>query len=128
MNESSPLVSKMLGILYPFILMFGFYIILNGHQSPGGGFQGGAVLSAVFITRYMIFPVQDIKINLLEVIEKVVYIFIILIPFGFLFQFLSDKYSFLNTFYLVVMNSLIGIKVACGFSIIFFRFVFYESR
>lgn len=35
--------------LIPFIFMFGIYIILNGHLSPGGGFSGGAVLGAGLI-------------------------------------------------------------------------------
>jgi energy-converting hydrogenase B subunit I len=32
-------------LLYPFVLIFGFYIILHGHLTPGGGFQGGAVVA-----------------------------------------------------------------------------------
>ena len=33
-------------VLCPVILVFGIYIILNGHISPGGGFSGGAILGA----------------------------------------------------------------------------------
>jgi len=40
MTDHSEIISRMTGLLYPFILLFGFYIILNGHASPGGGFQG----------------------------------------------------------------------------------------
>lgn len=36
-------------ILTPVIFLFGFYIILNGHLSPGGGFSGGAVIGAGLI-------------------------------------------------------------------------------
>ncbi|SHJ22710.1 hydrogen gas-evolving membrane-bound hydrogenase subunit E [Hespellia stercorisuis] len=36
-------------ILCPFIFMFGIYIILNGHLSPGGGFSGGAIIGAGMI-------------------------------------------------------------------------------
>ncbi|NLC32759.1 MAG: hypothetical protein GX781_05635 [Clostridiales bacterium] len=36
-------------ILTPIILLFGIYIILNGHLSPGGGFSGGAIISAGLI-------------------------------------------------------------------------------
>ena len=36
-------------ILVPFILVFGVYIVLNGHLSPGGGFSGGAVLGSGLI-------------------------------------------------------------------------------
>lgn len=36
-------------ILVPMILVFGIYIVLNGHLSPGGGFSGGAVLGSGLI-------------------------------------------------------------------------------
>ena len=36
-------------ILFPAILMFGIYILLNGHLSPGGGFSGGAIMGAGLI-------------------------------------------------------------------------------
>lgn len=36
-------------ILTPIILLFGVYVILNGHLSPGGGFSGGAIISAGLI-------------------------------------------------------------------------------
>ena len=36
-------------LLLPLVLIFGIYIILNGHLSPGGGFSGGAVLGAGLI-------------------------------------------------------------------------------
>ena len=36
-------------ILVPLILVFGVYIVLNGHLSPGGGFSGGAVLGSGLI-------------------------------------------------------------------------------
>jgi multicomponent Na+:H+ antiporter subunit B len=32
-------------LIYPFALIFGLYIILHGHLTPGGGFQGGAVVA-----------------------------------------------------------------------------------
>ena len=36
-------------LLFPVIMIFGIYIVLNGHISPGGGFSGGAVLGAGLI-------------------------------------------------------------------------------
>ena len=36
-------------VLTPIIFLFGIYIILNGHLSPGGGFSGGAIISAGLI-------------------------------------------------------------------------------
>ena len=36
-------------ILVPIILLYGFYVVLNGHLSPGGGFSGGALMGAGLI-------------------------------------------------------------------------------
>lgn len=36
-------------ILVPAIILFGIYVILNGHLSPGGGFSGGAIIGAGLI-------------------------------------------------------------------------------
>ncbi|MCR5402850.1 MAG: hypothetical protein K6E91_03405 [Butyrivibrio sp.] len=36
-------------ILVPVIIIFGIYVILNGHLSPGGGFSGGAIIGAGLI-------------------------------------------------------------------------------
>lgn len=36
-------------VLVPVIAVFGIYVILNGHISPGGGFSGGAILGAGLI-------------------------------------------------------------------------------
>lgn len=33
-------------MLVPFVQVFGFYVVFHGHESPGGGFQGGAILGA----------------------------------------------------------------------------------
>ena len=35
--------------LVPFIQLFGLYVVMHGHSSPGGGFQGGVILAASFI-------------------------------------------------------------------------------
>jgi len=45
----SPVVSFVVRLLAPFIALFAVYVIVNGHVTPGGGFQGGAILGALFI-------------------------------------------------------------------------------
>lgn len=32
-------------IFFPFCLVFGLYVVIHGHLTPGGGFQGGAVMA-----------------------------------------------------------------------------------
>lgn len=42
----SPIVLYGARFLSPYIMLFGLYVIMHGHYSPGGGFQGGALLAA----------------------------------------------------------------------------------
>ena len=43
------ILQRIASFLVPLILLFGVYIIMNGHISPGGGFSGGAVMGAGLI-------------------------------------------------------------------------------
>lgn len=45
----SPVVGFVARLLAPFIALFAIYIIIHGHASPGGGFQGGAILGGLFV-------------------------------------------------------------------------------
>lgn len=40
-------------MVLPLTLVYVFYIILHGHISPGGGFQGGVLMTAVVILMYL---------------------------------------------------------------------------
>lgn len=42
-------------IIFPFILLLGIYVILNGHLSPGGGFSGGTILGSGLILYSLAF-------------------------------------------------------------------------
>ena len=42
----SPIIQLGARLLSPYIMLFGLYVIAHGHYSPGGGFQGGALLAA----------------------------------------------------------------------------------
>lgn len=46
-------------LLIPFILLFGFYVIIHGEVSPGGGFQGGVILASAFILYGIIFGTKE---------------------------------------------------------------------
>lgn len=44
-----PIVRTVCKFVIPIILVFGVYILLNGHLSPGGGFSGGAIMASALI-------------------------------------------------------------------------------
>jgi multicomponent Na+:H+ antiporter subunit B len=43
------ILQKVAFFLVPMIMIFGIYVILNGHLSPGGGFSGGAIIGSGLI-------------------------------------------------------------------------------
>jgi len=47
--KSDKILQTMAMVLVPIIILFGIYVILNGHLSPGGGFSGGAIIGAGLI-------------------------------------------------------------------------------
>lgn len=47
--KSDTILQKITLVLVPIIMIFGIYVILNGHLSPGGGFSGGAIIGAGLI-------------------------------------------------------------------------------
>jgi multicomponent Na+:H+ antiporter subunit B len=40
-------------LLFPLILVFGAYVFIHGHLTPGGGFQGGAIIASGFLLIYL---------------------------------------------------------------------------
>ncbi len=47
--KNDRILQKAAFLLVPIIILFGIYVILNGHISPGGGFSGGAIIGAGLI-------------------------------------------------------------------------------
>lgn len=118
-------------VLFPFILLYGFYIIINGHLTPGGGFQGGAILATAILISYFIHPEKIRDLNMLIKLEKYVFIMILIIASislltkGEIFtNFLPLKSTDnLKSFFLITLNLFIGIKVSTGLILIFASFI-----
>lgn len=116
--------------ILPFILLLGFFIILNGDISPGGGFQGGVVLASTYLVVYFIS--EDRPIPFARVIRLEKGLFVTLILSGVLmmttYQFLWETIDPANRqlimeLGLIYLNLLIGAKVALGLSGIMVIFI-----
>jgi len=44
----------------PLVMLFAVYVIIHGHDSPGGGFQGGAILAATVMLIRMVRGEDDV--------------------------------------------------------------------
>ena len=62
----SKIVRTVSNQLIVFIVIFGLYIIMHGHVTPGGGFQGGAVVASGVIMLIVAFGSGELKKSLRE--------------------------------------------------------------
>lgn len=53
--KNDVILQRIATVLVPFVMLFGVYIMFNGHLSAGGGFAGGAVLGAGMILYLLAF-------------------------------------------------------------------------
>jgi multicomponent Na+:H+ antiporter subunit B len=57
-------------LLVPLILLLGVYVFLNGHLTPGGGFQGGAVLASAMLLLLLADPLKRFSHRLIAAVES----------------------------------------------------------
>lgn len=43
------------------ILLFGIYVVLHGHLTPGGGFAGGVIIAGSFVLLFLAFGSSESK-------------------------------------------------------------------
>ena len=56
-------------LMFPLLMVAGLYIVIHGHLSPGGGFQGGVILAAAFFLPLLARPQSTPGHGWLTVIE-----------------------------------------------------------
>ncbi|OYT26794.1 MAG: sodium:proton antiporter [Candidatus Altiarchaeales archaeon ex4484_96] len=84
MSGLSKIVRVTAAVLMVPVSTFGLYVIMHGHLTPGGGFQGGAVLatiSALFIIAYADEIKKALDVNLLSLVETLALITFISLAF-----------------------------------------------
>jgi energy-converting hydrogenase B subunit I len=136
----SKIVRTMTNVLIAFILIYGVYIIVHGHLTPGGGFQGGAVFASGVGLLIISFGSQSINKRLkehhLSIIESSGALIFIGLAFGgmatlFFYNFLVGSPIFGNipatgpnagdiwtAGVIPLMNIGVGLKVLAGLSAI----------
>ncbi|KYK26526.1 hypothetical protein AYK20_03755 [Thermoplasmatales archaeon SG8-52-1] len=111
--------------LTPFIFLFGIYIIIYGHLSPGGGFQGGVVLAMGAILVMVIYGGEKMQkyvphLAFIEILGVFLFVLFGLLSISYGKQF----YSNLGTIW--ILNIIIGLKVFVGLVILYLLFIRWE--
>jgi multicomponent Na+:H+ antiporter subunit B len=116
-------------LLFPIILLFGLYVMIYGHLSPGGGFQGGVIIASgvlLLLISDKSFEVPHAMIMILETFAGVSYVVIALIGLlvldNFLGNFLPHDISqmgyLLSGGIIPIIYIIVGIKVGSEMSLI----------
>ncbi|KYK36121.1 MAG: hypothetical protein HXS46_16385 [Theionarchaea archaeon] len=123
--------------LAPIMLLFGVYIILTGHVSPGGGFQGGVILGSVLLLFFIAFGMREGRFteNLASLIEDVSALLLVMVGLvgilvgkEFLSNFLVGSALDTGAGTIPLVNTLIGLKVGTAFIVLFYTFFKYMGR
>jgi multicomponent Na+:H+ antiporter subunit B len=120
------------GFLAPILLVFGIYIFVHGHLTPGGGFQGGVVIAASVVLGIFGAPDRKLRHGVMTVLESlsgasyvVIAVLGIVLAAGFLdptFLPLGDVGTLLSAGAIPIIYSVVGIKVGTELAGIVDRF------
>lgn len=127
----SSIISNIIKLLLPFIQVFGIYVVLFGHLSPGGGFAGGSILGAsMIIDRYLNGPEKTDakynKSNLLKIVSIALILYGIIKGSVFIGAFFGGHAligtgvpaTLISGGFILPLNILIGAVVAIVFYVI----------
>jgi multisubunit Na+/H+ antiporter MnhB subunit len=124
------------------IVLFGIYIILFGHLTPGGGFAGGVILASSYVLLMLAFGGEFVKKDLpLSLVSKLdclgAFMFIMIAVLGLVFggaffaNFLFDKYGqplhLLSAGTIPFSNIAIGLKVGASLFLVIFSLSAYHK-
>jgi multicomponent Na+:H+ antiporter subunit B len=113
-------------LLVPLILLLGIYVFVNGHLTPGGGFQGGAILASAMLLILLSDPLREFSHRLISIIESLSgLVFVGLGVLGIFYAggFLDNRVlplgklgDLFSAGVLPIIYSFVGLKVGAEFS------------
>ena len=142
MKGMSLIVKKVAQLIAGIIFLYGIYIIVHGHLTPGGGFAGGALIAGAYILVILANGSDAIKLKKEElgssITESVSILIALMLAFaGF---FIGAKVFFNNYLptgkigelvsagVIPLYNIFIGIEVAAALLTIFLALIIYKEE
>lgn len=142
MEGMSTIVKKVSQLVAGLIFLYGIYIILHGHLTPGGGFAGGAIIAGAFIL--LILANGSSALNLRKEIsgssntESLAILMVVILALMamclgikvFFFNFLppGTPGKLLSAGVIPLYNVFIGIEVAGAILTIFLALVIFKEE
>jgi multisubunit Na+/H+ antiporter MnhB subunit len=142
MKGMTLIVKKTTQLIAGMIFMYGIYIIVHGHLTPGGGFAGGVIIAGSLILITLAYGGDFLKLMKEEsgstIIESLATLMVIIIATS---GFLVGTKVFFNNFLpkgivgelisagvLPLYNIFIGTEVAASIFIIFLSLIIFKEQ
>lgn len=113
-------------ILVPLIMLLGVYVFVNGHLTPGGGFQGGAIIASGVLLLLLAAPGRRFGHAVIAGVESLAGVFYVgigvlglVLAGGFLdnrFLPVGELGALFSAGAIPIIYSLIGLKVGAEFA------------
>ncbi len=142
MKGLTPIVKKVAQLMSGIIFVYGIYIVVHGHLTPGGAFAGGIILAGAFILLILAFGSEVIKLKKEEtgssITESLSILLTLILAIGGLF--IGTKVFFNNYLpkgeigelisagAIPIYNILIGIEVAAAIITIFLALIIFKEE
>jgi len=131
-KAASEIVETATELLLPMIILFGIYVFMNGHLSPGGGFQGGAIIASGTMFLLLALPESHLSrlvIALTESLSGFSYVVVGVLGVMMAGGFLDNRFMELGTYgalfsagAIPLIYIFVGLKVGFELSAVLDRF------
>ncbi len=131
-RPASEIVTTATELLLPMVILLGVYVFMNGHLSPGGGFQGGAIIASGTMFLMLALPQAHISRLIITVVESlagfsyvVVGVLGVILAGGFLDNRIMDLGIYGELFSagaIPLIYTFVGLKVGFELSAVLDRF------
>jgi len=121
-KKKNVIVKSAADLFLPLACVFGAYVVLHGHLSPGGGFQGGVLIASAILLVFLGYgslkvkkTFHEHKLHSSETIAEIIYVVLALLGiiagFNFCINFVFDGLGFDTS---ILMNHAVGYHVMGG--------------
>lgn len=137
------IVQKVTQIMCGIIFLYGIYIVLHGHLTPGGGFAGGTIIAGSFILLVIAFGSEFLALKKEEtgssILESTaILVFVAIASVGlliggvgiFFVNFLPKGTvgSLISAGIIPLFNIAVGIEVAAALVTVFLALLIYKEE